>query len=470
MSLIKHKKIVWASVFILFMSFSVKAELQAIFNYKQFQIPGKGIYIENYLSFVSSSLKYNSKESSVLQARVLVTQILKRNDSIVDFKKYNVLGPELVDSVAIDFKDQQRFFVEPGVYELEIQIVDLNSPLKVPVELNKFLAIRAFDSQTTLSDLELVDYFKKTTERNEFSKSGYDLYPLISNYIPTEVFKLAFYFEVYNKQSSRKVLVKEFIETFYGNKLLPNYIKRSVKELKETTPIFHAFDIEKLPSGNYNLVVEIRDEKNQIVTSEKVFFQRVNTQVVEQKPDTAKPISLTYDLPQDSLDYFLEALVPIANTLEYKVLTGGKSTLSDELKEQYFVNFWQTRYGVNAIAEWEKYRKKVAEVEELFGNSVKPGYMTDMGRVYIKYGKPNDKVEKLNEQGTYPYVIWHYYQTQNRSNVLFVFYHTSAVTQDFELIHSDMPGEITNRDWKYLLNMRVGGQDNRVDEDARRMR
>ena len=470
MLLTKNKGLFILSFLILALSFSAKSELQAIFNYKQFQMPGKGIYIENYLSFVSSSLKYKSKESEILQARILVTQILKRNDSIVDFKKYNVLGPELIDSIAIDFKDQKRFFVTPGVYELEIQLLDLNSGNEIPVELNKFLTIRAFDSKTTVSDLQLVDYFKKTTERNEFSKSGYDLYPLISNYIPTEVFKLAFYFEVYNQNPARKVLIKEYIETYYGNKLLPNYIKRSVKELKEVTPVFHAFDIEKLPSGNYNLVVEVRDEKNELVTSEKVFFQRVNSQVVEVKIDTVQPIALTYDLPSDSLDYFLEALVPIANTLEYKVLTGGKSKLSDEVKEQYFVNFWQTRYGVNAISEWGKYRSKVAEVEQLFGNSVKPGYMTDMGRVYIKYGKPNDKVEKLNEQGTYPYVIWHYYQTQSRSNVLFVFYHTSAVTQDFELIHSDMPGEITNRDWQYMLNMRVGGQDNRVEEDARRMR
>ncbi len=470
MWLTKNKRVLVSCFLFCFISLFAKSELQAIFNYKQFQVPGKGIYIENYLSFVSSSLKYKNAESEVLQARILVTQILKKNDSIVDFKKYNVLGPELLDSVAVDFKDQKRFFVSPGVYELEIELLDLNSNFTKPVQLSKFLVIRSFDAQTAVSDLELVDYFKRTEEKNEFSKSGYDLYPLVSNYIPTEVFKLAFYFEVYNKNPERKVLVKEYIETYYGNKLLPNYIKRSVKELNGVTPIFHAFDIQKLPSGNYNLVVEIRNEKNELVTSERVFFQRVNSQIIVPEKDSAEPIALTYDLPADSLDYFLEALVPIANSLEYKVLTGGKSKLSEEVKERYFVNFWQTRYGVNAIKEWGKYRKKVAEVEQLFGNSVKPGYMTDMGRVYIKYGKPNDKVEKLNEQGTYPYVIWHYYQTQSRSNVLFVFYHTSAVTQDFELLHSDMPGEITNRDWKYMLNMRVGGQDNRVDEDARRMR
>lgn len=470
MLLMKNKAKLILFVLLFGASFLANAELQAIFNYKQFQMPGKGIYIENYLSFVSSSLKYKNHETDKLQARILVTQILKKNDSIIDFKKYNVLGPELVDSIAVDFKDQKRFFVTPGVYEIEIELIDLNRKDQKKITLSKFLTIRAFSSETAISDIQLIDYFKKTEEKNEFSKSGYDLYPLISNYIPTDVAKLAFYFEIYNQTPGRKVLVKQFVETYYGNKILTSYIKRSVKELKEVTPILYAFDINALASGNYNLVVEVRDEKNEIISVEKVFIQRVNSNIVAEVKDTAQPVSMTYNLPQDSLDYYLGSLIPIANTLEYKVLSGGKKNLDDEQKERYFVNFWQRRYGVTAIKEWESYRAKVTEVEKLYGTQIKPGYASDMGRVMIRYGKPNDRVEKLNEQATYPYIIWHYYQTESRSNVIFVFYQTSAVVRDFELIHSDMPSEISNRDWKYMLNMRVGGSDNRIDEDERRMR
>jgi GWxTD domain-containing protein len=465
----KHKLLLLIFPLLFLLTLNVLADVQAIFNYKQFQIPDKGIYIENYLSFVSSSLKYKSSTSDKLQARLLITQILKKKDSIVDFKKYNVLGPELIDSIAIDFKDQQRFFVKNGLYELEIQIQDLNSNTK-SIVLNKFISIKPYDLETNISDIELIDYFKKTEKKNNFSKSGYDIYPMVSNYISTEVEKLAFYYEVYNTKSEKKVLIKEYIETFYGEKLLPNYIKRSVKELASVTPMIRAFDLKKLPTGNYNLVVEIRDSNNQLITKDKVFIQRVNagTQPLIVKKD--KTPSLTYNVKNDSLDYFLRSLIPVANTLEYKFLAGNLDKYSDTLKERYFIAFWQGRYGVNGIAEWRKYREQIKLVEQRFGTKVKRGYETDMGRVFLKYGKPNDLVEKLNEQGTYPYAIWHYYQTQNRSNVLFVFYQSTAVAEDFELIHSDMPGEITNRDWKYLLNMRVGGKDNRVDEDARRMR
>ena len=347
----------------------------------------------------------------------------------------------------------------------------MNDSLKRSVSIAKFLTISPYDLETNLSDIELIDYLKKTEDKkNSFSKSGYDIYPMISNYIPSDVIKLAFYFEIYSKKKNQKVLVKEYIETFYGNKLLPSYIKRSVKNLKEVTPIIHAFDISKLSSGNYNLVVEIRDSNNQIITNKKVFIQRVNT-IIEPKKDTVvESESLTYGVSSDSLEYYLGSLLPISNTLEYRALTGNLDKLTEEQKENYFINFWQTRYGVNGITEWEKYRKRVLYVEGRFGNKVKQGYLTDMGRVYLKYGAPNDIIEKLNEQGTYPYAIWHYYRANNRSNVRFVFYHSTAVSQDFELIHSDMPGEITNNNWKYMINMRVGGKDNRVDEDDRRMR
>jgi GWxTD domain-containing protein len=156
--------------------------------------------------------------------------------------------------------------------------------------------------------------------------------------------------------------------------------------------------------------------------------------------------------------------------MEYKVLIGNKKKLTYDQKERYFLNFWQNRYGVNAIKEWNNYRDLISEVDKQFGTRVKRGYETDMGRVFVKYGKPNDVINKLNEQGTYPYSIWHYYQTNSRSNVIFVFYQSTAASQDFELIHSDMQGEMTNSNWKTLINNRVGGSDTRLDEDERRMK
>jgi hypothetical protein len=41
-------------------------------------------------------------------------------------------------------------------------------------------------------------------------------------------------------------------------------------------PFIGELGIEKLPSGNYDLVVEIANRNNEIVASSKYFFQRQN--------------------------------------------------------------------------------------------------------------------------------------------------------------------------------------------------
>jgi hypothetical protein len=253
---------------------------------------------------VSSSLKYKASNSDVLQANLLITQILKKGDEIIDFKKYEVLGPVLVDSVAVDFKDQKRFFLEPGEYEMEITIKDLkNSDPGHSVTRNK-ISVKPYGNGINISDIELIDYFNRTEKKNEFSKSGYDIYPMVSNYFPTDIGKLVYYLELYNNEKSKKVLVKQYIETYYGNKLLPNFLKRSVKKLEGVTPILNLFDISKLPTGNYNLVVEVRDSLNSIIISDKVFLQRVNSEMEEKQVLTLEDNEqqITYDLQQDSIE------------------------------------------------------------------------------------------------------------------------------------------------------------------------
>lgn len=452
------------------------AGVQAIFNYKQFMAPSKDIYIESYLSFISSSLKYKNPGSKVLQARLLVTQYIKQEGVILDFKKYQVLGPVLQDSVAVDFKDQKRFVLVPGYYQVEIEIVDLNDTSGKATITTRTIHVDGYDGEINVSDIELIDYFKKTekNEKNEFSKSGFDIYPMVSNYLPTDVEKLAYYFEIYNNGPTEpKVLITQFVETYSGNKLLPNYLKRTVKNLKQITPIMGAFNISKLPTGNYNLVIEVRDSANVVIAKDKVFVQRVNSNVQLENLTLeviAEEQQNSYLVFEDSIDYFLESMSVIGNSFEYNVLKGDKTNLTYEMKQNYFANFWQSRYGVDAISQWNVYKALIYEAENKYGTKLKRGFETDMGRILIKYGKPSDVEERLNEQASYPYIIWHYYQTNNQSNVMFVFYNPSAVSKDFELLHSTMQGELVNRDWKTFVNMRAGGSNSRLDLDERRMR
>ena len=91
----------------------------------------------------------------------------------------------------------------------------------------------------------------------------------------------------------------------------------------------------------------------------------------------------------------------------------------------------------------------------MFATGIKKGYTTDRGRVFLKYGEPNTRSVFPSEPNAYPYEIWHYYKIDNFSNKRFVFYSPDVVTNDFPLLHSDMPGHINYPQWRVQLHKRT---------------
>ncbi|MCK7531387.1 MAG: GWxTD domain-containing protein [Marinilabiliales bacterium] len=106
--------------------------------------------------------------------------------------------------------------------------------------------------------------------------------------------------------------------------------------------------------------------------------------------------------------------------------------------------------------EWLNYLSEVNKVNYAYSTPILKGYESDRGRVYLKYGPPNAISESYDEPATYPYEIWHYYVIKDgQRNKKFVFYSRDIVTNDFQLLHSDVTGELSNYRWQYVLYSRV---------------
>ena len=96
---------------------------------------------------------------------------------------------------------------------------------------------------------------------------------------------------------------------------------------------------------------------------------------------------------------------------------------TDEERENFIENFWRRR-DPNPDTEENEYREeyyeRIAYANERFASGI-PGWMTDRGRIYIAWGKP-DSVESYPTGGfydrptwegggsttTYPYEVWFY--------------------------------------------------------------
>ena len=106
------------------------------------------------------------------------------------------------------------------------------------------------------------------------------------------------------------------------------------------------------------------------------------------------------------------------------------------------------------------------KVEDRFKTQIKHGFETDMGRIWLRYGPPNDSEFSDHEPNSYPYAMWHYYTLEgNQSNKRFIFYNPHLVGTEYFLLHSDARGELYNPYWKVDLHGRNTNLRNYEDYD-----
>ena len=435
--------------------------LTAYFNYNKFWSPETGPYVETYLTIVGYTAEYAKNEHGLPQANVEVTMILKKDTGIADFKKYVLKSPPIVDSLIPDFVDQQRFSVSNGHYELEIEMKDLHNPVAKPFAAIQKIEINTPPEAASVSDIQLLENYAKSDQPGPFTKSGYDLVPIVSNYYPEGFDVLKVYAEIYNTDKAgadKRYLMRYYIESYETEKMLHSFSGFQKIAHKPVNVLLTQLNIEALGTGNYNFVLELRDHKNQLIARKKSFFQR-NKQLLNMKLETLSAVRVenTWVAAFTEKDSLLECIYscrPLSTDMEKHVMDYQLNPHADlELMQQYFYSFWYNRNNYEPEITWRKYNEEVQKVEKLFGTPNKKGYQTDQGYVYLRYGAPNTVSDRSNEPSSLPYQIWHFYKVGRYNNRRFIFYNPHLINE-YTLLHSDVPGEPKDYRWKFRLQSR----------------
>lgn len=278
-----------------------------------------------------------------------------------------------------------------------------------------------------------------------------------------------------------KIIVSYYLESYESKVKLSNYSGFNKQVVNNVNILLSEFNIEELPSGNYNLVVEVRDKENKIQAQQKCFIQRTNKSAALSFDDI-KSIQVSNTFVSnyksvDSMSYYIRSLRPISSSAEVQFSENQLKGKDLELMQQYFYNFWKSRNALTPEIAWLEYYKEVMTANKEFGMHSLRGFDTDRGRVYLQYGPPDTRTKYNTDPGVYPYEIWEYYslvdKTQvltnpnnRQSNKLFVFCDTDLVTNKYTLIHSEARGEVNNTRWKLLLNKRNSQSINMDDESV----
>ncbi|MFT6849284.1 MAG: GWxTD domain-containing protein [Sphingobacteriales bacterium] len=435
-------------------------KLQGYASSSLFQTEEGEKFIEIYYNINGNSIRYQDSTGFMENAGVLVSLSAEKNDSVIYADKFNLLAETTTDSLNNhpNIIDQIRLKADTGNYRYILTVKDLNDTSND----GQIIIDRAIVENTDsifISDLTFIESKTPSTGINNFNKGGYFIIPWVGNYFPGYVEKLNFYLEIYhNKETGLNdgtpFLLSYYLEGFEkGNKLLKfNRFKRLTKE--NINAIIGEFDLSQLLSGNYFLVIELKNDQNEIIAEKKVFFQRSNPSLepsLDDYKNTYIENTFVENMPKDSVLRYLNYLYARSTPRELNMEEILAKEQNDTLARQFFYTFWSQRNYSNPAKEWGDYKQLVYQANNNFHSQFNPGYRTDRGRVYLQYGKPNQIINNSNNPDTYPYEVWHYYQIGQQSDRRFIYFEPTRVTNDYQLLHSDALGENTDPNWRDKL-------------------
>ncbi len=440
--------------------------VQSFLSTTTYNVPGGTPYLENALAFDCSTVYYQQFEPGRFKATVEIQTVFKQGDQVSNFSKVALDSPVVTDTANIvgAFVDQQRFSLENGEYQMEITVKDLNNPKQVPYSSSQTVVID-YPEAPAVSDILLLESYSKATTPTEMTKSGYDLVPRVYSFYLANTHSLSFYAELYNSDKyypdGGQYLVNYFIQSYESAVKMKDFSYAKRMEVSSANILLNTLNIKELPTGNYYLVVEMRDRNNELLSSNSVFFQRYNPGCETNLEDlAAMHVENTFAAEIDNLDTlreYLRCLNPRCSESERDYVNNLVETDDKETMQQFLYNFWNTRAPLNPKEAWQEYYAQVRRVNASYSTRTKKGYMTDRGYVYLRYGTPDKICEEPFDPGAYPYEIWHYYEVAGQRNKHCVFMSQDMVTNDFSLIHSDIIGEVNNPRWQMMIYSRFYG-------------
>jgi GWxTD domain-containing protein len=457
------KKTLFLLIISLCTKLAVGGDLKLFYYYSTYFHPQTGPYLETYMTVIGNTAEFKSVENGKFQAEIEVTMIFKQNGEVKDFRKYILKSPVNDTTGALpNFIDQQRISLPAGSYNFELKVKDLNKTDGRDIIFYDIITLNFVDTEVRFSGIEFVESYKATVQENILSRNGVDLVPYVSDFYPENIKHFVFYAEVYftNKilGNDTEFLLMYYIEPSSQIAPLPEFIAMKKVKAADVIPVLGEFPIQNLSSGNYNLVIEVKNRENKVVGQKKIFFQRSNPKpAVDWNKLAETEISGTfvekYTNP-DSLKYFIACLYPISSDDDLSFAKNAIRSDSVFYMQKFIYVFWKSRNNNDPESEWKKYKEQVEFVQKNYGTQIRKGFETDRGRVYLKYGCPDNIIESKHEPSAYPYEIWHYYLLGEQRDKRFVFYNPQLVGDDYTLLHSDAKGEVYDKNWERRLQQR----------------
>ena len=341
------------------------------------------------------------------------------------------------------------FAAAPGRYGLEVVVTDSATGRAV----RNTTAISAFTAGPVASDLLLITGMRAaagadTVPRGgEIRKGSTLLQASGATVLTPRQAQLGYYLEFYAAKAETVSLVVRVRRPDGGQVV-------AVPARSVTLPVGgglqqEMLDLAGLPPGRYALEIQAAGADSSITRAAEFGMTGFETERAAAGVASGPPPSRFDAMSEAQLDSAYDPLIYLMRSDEQGIFSG----LTVEGKRGYLRQFWAKRDptpGTAANQELDAFYRRIDEATRRFregGASETPGWRTDRGRIFIKYGEPDDRLQRPQAGSTAPYEVWKYTRTRE---LMFVFLDQTRFG-NYSLIYTNDRREVSRPDWADLL-------------------
>jgi len=351
--------------------------------------------------------------------------------------------------------DMVRFSLTPGRYRLEVAVVDSVSGHRAVTGVD----LEGFASAPAASDLLLSPQIRPTAAGDTVPRPaelrwGQMLVAAAARLDLTPLRPTAYYLlEAYSPAQANGTLRLRVADS--TGKAMITTAETPVQVPMGGGVLKGQLDLAGLPPGSYDMVAALQ-LGGKTVERAAGFTMAGLDETLEKdvvRREAAKVTDAGYfeAMGQEELELAKEPLVIVAESGE---LSKWSKDLSLRAKRRFLVDFWKRRDPTPDTPVNEARRvfyDGVAYAEKHFGEKGRvsaPGWRTDRGRIYIKYGEPEEQLDRVQAGRAVPYQVWRYRQGRDR---YFVFADRSNGIGVYQLVHSNDVKEIGLPNWREIV-------------------
>jgi GWxTD domain-containing protein len=351
--------------------------------------------------------------------------------------------------------DMVRFSLAPGRYRLEVAVVDSVSGRRAATGVD----LEGFATAPPASDLLLSPQIRLTATGDTVPRPaelrwGQMLVSAAARLDLTPLRPTAYYLlEAYSPTQASGTLRLRVADS--TGKALMTTAETPVQVPTGGGVLKGQLDLGGLPPGNYDMVAALELAGKTVERSADFTMAGLNETLEKDvvRREAAKVTDEGYfeAMSQEELELAKEPLVIVAESGE---LSKWSNELSLRGKRRFLVDFWKRRdptadTPVNEARQG--FYEGVAYADKTFGEKGRvsaPGWRTDRGRIYVKYGSPDEQLDRVQAGRSVPYQVWRYRRGRDR---YYVFADRSNGIGIYQLVHSNDVKEIGVPNWREIV-------------------